>query len=97
MTDEIVIERLAKRMGWTPIRFGAVTIWRDKAGLEPSNTDLLGSVDALQPVLKTLTEEEWNKFISLPFNDGAFKGTWAKFYLTLPPKTLAFKIAEVIE
>jgi hypothetical protein len=128
LTDEIVIERLAKRMGvsdqWVLMKRGlyyrpnakgytssvseawVVSSTEADKHVYPHDEPItkhpapkpayLKSLDALQPVLKTLTEVEWGNLTYLIYRDSSPVDR-CKFILTLPPKTLAFKIAEVLE
>ncbi len=105
MTDEQVIEKLAKRMGWSDLHFSST--FGDWYGNHPdygergrcSMPRWVESRDALAPVLEKLSEEEWTQlgsnlqagYASLIDSVGEFK-----FLLALSPRDLAHAIAEAM-
>lgn len=58
----------------------------------------LTSLDALRPVLATLTEHEWSELAwALKSEREQTEMMTTQFYLTLPPSKLAHAIAEVLK
>jgi hypothetical protein len=85
MTEQQVIERLAGRLGW-------ISYLQDR--------NILASRDALAPVLEGLSEIDWRKLVDVVFDMWAATPTApsaVRYILTLPPRDLAFAIAEALE
>jgi hypothetical protein len=62
--------------------------------------EFLESRDALAPVLEGLSEIDWRKLVDVVFDKWAATPTApsaVRYILTLPPRDLAFAIAEAIE
>jgi hypothetical protein len=86
MTEQQVIERLAGRL--------------DRRHLSIVYSDFLTSRDALAPVLEGLSEIDWRKLVDVVFDMWAATPTApsaVRYILTLPPRDLAFAIAEALE
>jgi hypothetical protein len=106
MTEQQVIERLANRLGFKPCSDNPGVFEMQHAtpqyGMKASfshMSDLLTSRDALAPVLEGLILEEqrrlaWRLELTIP--DDCEKPL-ALHVLTLPPRDLAFAIAEALE
>lgn len=106
-TDQQVIEILAKREGYEwkvsgsdPYEDGYC--WHDKEGKFPVYLPpYLKSLDALAPILATLTEEEWIKYLAcLPDAAGVNMSSkvweYQKAVMTLKPRQLALCICKAI-
>jgi hypothetical protein len=101
MTDQQVIEQLAGRLGFKPCSDNPGVFAMQHAtpqyGMKASfshMSDLLTSRDALAPVLEGLSEGEWGRLVHLW---GASPLSATRYFLTLPPRDLAFAIAEALE
>jgi hypothetical protein len=106
MTEQQVIERLANRHG-PDARMGCFDCDPCLSG-KPHQCavggmvvfDYLGSRDALAPVLEGLSEIDWRKLVDVVFDMWAATPTApsaVRYILTLPPRDLAFAIAEALE
>lgn len=120
LSDSAVIELLAQREGFYRTTFDELSFsdanrilqrpcWKIKrTGDYPHRKlpDYLESLDSLQPILATLTEEEWEKLDALTFQfmlDGIGipitqlrPHQVKKFYLLMKPSQLARCIGKVI-
>lgn len=100
MTNQQIIEVLAEREGyfWFEIRHGELIGWMDveKPGVVIPN--YLSSLDALQPILATLTEEEWEDLWEVLVESNQCFGQKAitKLILTMKPLQLATCIVKTI-
>lgn len=111
MTNQTIIELLARREGWTDLawfenRQAVLGIHETKSirlnGIllpcEPP--PYLESLDALQPVLATLSDEEWKLVASYAMPPADVSALpWANFRkgATIQPELLATCIAKAIE
>ncbi len=95
MNSTQVVELLARREGFEYALNGPTNehVWW--AGDHIVNLPhYLTSIDALQPVLATLTKEEWNSLRNTLYDADVLN--WNE-YLTIKPELLALCIAKAIE
>lgn len=104
-TDEQIVERLAGFCGWKKrtvkfARYGKVNCeWYEYKGDKYMHLpDFLNSRDALEPVLEKLTEFQKAELMFALAKLSVGPCPWQAhfFFLTIPPRTIASALYEVI-
>jgi hypothetical protein len=102
LDDATVVRKLAERGGWIHDKDG--DWWEGPSGLPAlSPPDYLTSRDALAPILAGLSDDEWDR-LAINVLPRVYHEkhplrpvSVSRFLLTLPPRDLAYAIAEVLD
>lgn len=91
MQDDLIVEVLAKRMGWTRCftTDGGYQQGISPEGLDTELPNFTNSLDALRPVLEGMSDEEWTRFQFHAFSLFKSGVTMAEAFLTMTPLQIA--------